>query len=366
MSLLSKESKISAYRPGEWVGTLARVAAENGHPVSLYIKNPESLKRFREDHVVDRLPGIKMPPNVTASSDLEEVLNGAEGLIFGPPSKHYRRSAEEVMPWMSTRTRLLSVTKGLEPGTSMRMSQVLFDVAPSLEFRSAFLSGPNLAKEVGRRIETGTVIASNDADLEVARHFKQVLSNSKLKVLLNPDVIGVELGGALKNPYSIAAGIEAGLAGRRGISANRHSLLFVSSLAEMITIGEALGADPITFAGYSGVGDLELGFKGVTRNFRVGIELAKRKTRMEILALGFLAEGLTTLPPLYELVNKLGIEAPILKALYGVVFEELRITEAIKQFMNMDVQDEYLGTRSIKFYLGRLGLRIKQTLPFIQ
>lgn len=354
--MTSNEYKIAAIPAGEWVTALATVAAQNGHKVALYIKNPESLKRFRKNHVVDRLPGIKMPDNVTASSDLDEVLDGVKGIIFGPPSDHYRELAEEVIPRLGSRTEVLSVTKGLEPGTSLRTSQVLFEIDPSLEFHSAFLSGPNLAREVVRNVETGTVIASNDGDLVIADHFKQVLGNSKFKVFLNSDVIGVELGGTLKNPYSIAAGIEAGLARRRGVSGNRHSLLFAGSLGEIIRIGEALGADPMTFTGLSGVGDLELGFSGKTRNFKIGEKIARYRKREDILTTGILAEGLNTLPPLYNLVIELGVKAPILKAIYGVIFENLRIQDGIRQFMDIDVKDECLGIRRTEFYLGRTEL----------
>lgn len=361
----STENKIAAIRPGEWVSTLSKVVAGNGHPVTFYLKEPEALERFRKTRIVDRLPGVRMPENVTASSDLDEVLDGAKRVIIGPSSIHYRELAQEIAPRLDSKAEILSVTKGLEPGTSLRMSQVLLEVDPTLEFRSAFLSGPNLAREVVKRVETVTVVTSCDADLVVANHFKEILGNSRFKVIPNPDVIGVELGGALKNPYSIAAGIEGYFAGRWGVAGNRHSALLTASMAEIIKIGEALGADPMTFMGYSGLGDLELGFMGKTRNFELGTKLARRINRERILASGVLYEGLNTLPPLYDLVNKLGIEAPILNALYGVVFEGMKIQDAIKQFMNMDAKDEYLGRRSPAFYARRIGSRVKQVIHLI-
>lgn len=359
MSISSKELKIVTIRPGQWAGALSKVVAENGYPVTFYLKDPEAVERFKRTGELDRLPGVRMPGNVTASSNLDEVLDGATRVILGSDSVHYRGLVQEVAPRLDPRTEILSVTKGLESGTGLRMSQVLGEVDDALRLRSAFLSGPNLAREVVRRVETGTVIASYDPDLIVANHFKKILANPRLKVITNPDVVGVELGGTLKNPYSIAAGMEAYFAGRRGVSGNRHALLLTASLAEMMRIGVALGADPMTFIGLSGLGDLELGFSGKTRNFELGKKIASRRTREQILREGILYEGLNTLPPLHDLVIKLGIEAPILKALYKVVFEGMKIQEGVRQFMDMDVEDRYRG-RGLGFDFGRFGARLRQ------
>ncbi len=366
---MTSSEKIAAVPAGEWVSTLSKVVSDNGYPVELWIRNPESLTRFQKTHTlviersgVERLT-IKMPENVTASADLDGVLDGAKRIIYGPDSVHYRELAEKVAPRLGPKAELLSVTKGLEQGTSLRMSQVLLEVDPSLEFRSAYLSGPTLAKEVVKRVETSTAIASYDADLQVSERFKKILSNSRFRVVPNPDVIGVELGGALKNIYSMAAGIEAYFAGRRGVAGNRHAMLLTASLAEMVKIGEALGAEPMTFTGLSGLGDLELGFMGKTRNFDVGSQLARRKTREQIQSRGILYEGLNTLPAIYDLVQERGIDAPIVRALYGLVFEEMKILDAVNQFMDMDVKDEYSGRRSLRFNVGRVFSRVRQTIP---
>jgi glycerol-3-phosphate dehydrogenase (NAD(P)+) len=259
------------------------------------------------------LPGINLPESLSASSNLASVVDAAELVLMVVPSEFSRSAYRDVHPLAPPGAALVSATKGLETGTLLRMSEVAAQEAPGR--RVAVLSGPSFALEVARELPTALVVASADAAL--AESVQKALSTRALRVYRSDDVVGVELGGALKNVIAIAAGISDGL----GLGDNAKAALITRGLSEMARLGEACGARGETFSGLAGMGDLIVTcFSRYSRNRRAGELIAQGlspdEAREEI---GMVVEGLTTAPVLRDLSRRLGVELPITEAICEVL-----------------------------------------------
>jgi len=304
---------------GSWGTALAILAARRGHSVVVWSHEPDvahAIAEGRENPVY--LPGFSIPRSVRATTALEEALEGVDVVIVALPSHVCRAMYERARPLLHPRVLIVSATKGIEVETQMRMSEVLRDVLREwFEPRVVVLSGPSFAQEVARGDPTAVVAASYP--LEHSERIQHLLSGPSFRIYTSPDVIGVEVGGAVKNIIAIGAGVVTGL----GWGNNSVAALITRGLAEMTRLVLALGGRVETMAGLAGVGDLVLTCTGpLSRNRQVGIELGRGRKLPEILAgMRQVAEGIRTTRAVYALSQRLGVEMPITASIHALLYE---------------------------------------------
>jgi glycerol-3-phosphate dehydrogenase (NAD(P)+) len=332
------DSPVAIVGAGSWGTALAALLGREGRRVRLWARRPEmaqSLRLRRENQ--QYLAGVTLPDPVEPHHDLACALEGAQTVVLAVPSRGMRETVRALRPHLKPQHTLISAAKGLEHHTGLRMTEVIAQELPAQWGASAAcLSGPNLAAEVAAGIATTTVIASTDAEL--ARRAQRLFMCPTFRVYTNPDVIGVELGGALKNVIAIGAGINDGL----GFGDNTKAALVTRGLAEMTRLGVALGAAPETFMGLSGIGDLVATCASRrSRNHYVGYRLALGRTLDEILSgMDMIAEGVPTTEAAVRLAHATGVEMPITRAVHAVLFEELRPLDAVRELMLREARDE--------------------------
>jgi glycerol-3-phosphate dehydrogenase (NAD(P)+) len=321
-------SKISVIGGGSFGTVIANITAENGYHVSFWMRNEsqaEQLNLTRENS--QYLPNYRLNERIVATSDMADAVKGS-GLIFvAVPSSSFRHVVRDMVPHISEDTVLVSTTKGIESGSFDMMTQILNQEAPKAKV--GVLSGPNLAMEIAKKDPTGTVIASSDE--QVRKLVKSALKSKYFRVYSNNDMFGVELGGSLKNIYAIIAGIAAAL----GMGHNTNSMLVTRALTEMARFGKELGADPMTFLGLAGVGDLVVTCSTpLSRNYRIGLALGKGTPLEEAVAeLGQVAEGVNTVKLVQEKAEELGVYMPLASGLYKIIYENDSIENIISSFM---------------------------------
>ncbi|MDD2234000.1 MAG: NAD(P)H-dependent glycerol-3-phosphate dehydrogenase [Desulfitobacteriaceae bacterium] len=318
--------KIAVYGAGSWGTALAVVLARAGNKTVLIGRSPEKMKAIQGSRRNEQyLPGIVLPDNLEISSDLTKLA--AEMVILSVPSQSVRAAACLLKPYLRPGTILVNTAKGLEEGTQMRLSQVIAAVLP--DFPVTVLSGPSHAEEVVRDMPTTVVAAA--ADLQIARKVQDLVMTPLFRIYTNPDIIGVELGGALKNVIALCTGIASGL----GLGDNTKAALMTRGLAEITRLGVALGGNPLTFAGLSGLGDLIVTCTSVhSRNWRAGAALGKGKPLDEVLQeVGMVVEGVRTTRIVYELGRSQGISMPISEKAYEVLFEQKNPHLAVRELM---------------------------------
>lgn len=333
-------SEIAVIGGGAWGTGLAIVLGRKGsHGVRLWAHEKEvcesiALRRVNEQF----LPGQRIPESVTAKSDLGEALAGATIVVSVMPSQHCRALFERMHPHLRAETVIVSATKGLEENSLLRMSEVITQVLGSGQRpRVGALSGPTFAKEVARGDPTAITIASQDGDL--ARQVQEEFSDPRFRVYTNADVVGVELGGALKNIVAIAAGICAGL----GLGHNSTAALITRGLAEMTRLAVACGGNAGTMAGLAGLGDLVLTCTGgLSRNRSVGVELGKGHKLPQILAgmHGMVAEGVFTTTAAVGLARARGVDMPITEQMHAILHQGKAPGEAIHELMTRSGKSE--------------------------
>ncbi|HSK94877.1 MAG TPA: NAD(P)H-dependent glycerol-3-phosphate dehydrogenase [Candidatus Angelobacter sp.] len=324
---------------GAWGTTLAVLLADAQRPVSLWTRSAESAERLAHARSNERyLPGVTFPPNLRVVTDDAYLAEPHRFYVLAVPSEHLRATVRALGPSLHPGAPILSVVKGIEEGTRLRMSEVIGAELP--DRRVAVLSGPNLAREIAAGKPAGSVIASADADL--AGDLAAVLSSDRFRVYTNPDVIGVELGGALKNVIALAAGMVDGL----GFGDSAKAGIITRGLAEMTRLGVAAGAHPLTFAGLAGVGDLiATCMSPLSRNRRAGELIASGVSWPEAAGqLPGVAEGVATVTGALELAAAHGVELPIAEQVRAVVFEHRPPMEAVAALMARSPKDE-LGSR---------------------
>ena len=317
---------------GAWGATLAIVAARQGHAVRLWARTQQEADTLAADREQARfLPDAPFPDELRVTASTHDALGDADLVIIAPPSRFFRRNVRRVRDSIAERAIIVSATKGLELDSGKRMSQILDEeLPPALRSRVCVLSGPNLAREIIDERPASTVIASRDAD--AARAAQSIINSPRFRVYTNDDVVGVEFGGALKNIIALGAGACEGM----GLGDNAKAAFVTRGLAEMVRLGVAAGAQPETFAGIAGFGDLiATCYSNLSRNYRVGLALAEGRTLEEAVESlgGQVAEGVGTTSAALEMAHALGVEAPIAAATARVLFDGASPQDALLELM---------------------------------
>ncbi|HEX5774111.1 MAG TPA: NAD(P)H-dependent glycerol-3-phosphate dehydrogenase [Geomobilimonas sp.] len=330
--------KIGVIGAGSWGTTLANLLAKKGHEVTLWAYEPELVEEMGRTGVNGLfLPGITLDPKLRYTKDLAEAARGKGMVLCVAPSQVVRKVIAQLLPSLATDAVIVSASKGIELETLLTVSQVYEELLPPEIYRNfAVISGPSFAREVALEMPTAVVAAA--ADDQVARRVQQAFSTPYFRLYTNRDVVGVELGGAIKNVIAIAAGISDGL----GFGCNTRAALITRGLAEMSRLGRAMGAEAATFAGLAGMGDLVLTCTGdLSRNRTVGMELGKGRMLAKILGeMRMVAEGVKTTESAHALARRLGIDMPITAKVYEVLYEDKPARSAVIELMGRDLKAE--------------------------
>jgi len=328
---LKKEYRVAVLGGGSFGTAMANIIADKVDDTRLWMRNEARAKTINETHVnADYLPDTPLNENLKAVTDLAEAVSDCDVVFMAVPSKSSREVAMQVAPYLREGSAVISTTKGIEADTFMLMSEVLQEVLPQCKI--GVLSGPNLAKEIAERHISGTVVASPHP--EVRSLVQDLLQRSYFRVYDGDDMYGVELAGALKNIYAIISGV----AGALGVGANTQGILLTRSLAEMGRFAVKKGANPLTFLGLAGVGDLFVTCTStLSRNYRVGYALGQGQSLDEVVAeLGQVAEGVNTLKLVKQQADKENIYMPLVEALHAVIYERAAIGDVVGTMMSAE------------------------------
>jgi glycerol-3-phosphate dehydrogenase (NAD(P)+) len=328
-------TRVGVLGAGSWGTTLADLLARKGFEVRLWAREPEVVASINETHENSVfLEGAALHPSLRAVADPAAAVQDADVVVSAAPSHAVRSVLSQARSAIAPGTLLVSATKGIEPDTLALMSEVLDEVVPSA--RLSVLSGPSFAREVCEGQPTAVVAAARDAAAALAA--QEVFATPRFRVYTNPDVIGVELAGALKNVIAIAAGMLEGL----GLAYNPRAALVTRGLAEITRLGLAMGADARTFAGLAGMGDLILTTTGnLSRNRGLGMALAEGRTLKEYRSTHrSVAEGANTSRAAAELARRKGVEMPITENVYQILFEGKSPRESVEELMGRDLKAE--------------------------
>lgn len=335
--------KTAVVGAGSWGTALATVLAKGGHDPLLWCRSPELSAQINADHTTSYLPEVELPVNLSATSRLED-LSDARVILMVTPSKAMAEVAMNLAKvGIHDDTVLLSCTKGIELETGRRMSQILADDFPNNAI--GVLSGPNHAEEVSRELPTATTIAA--ADEVTAKRLQELFTLPWFRSYTTTDVAGVELGGAIKNVFAIAGGIVEGM----NLGDNAKAALVTRGLAELARLGVALGGEPGTFQGLSGVGDLVVTcYSELSRNHRVGRGLGEGKSLDDVVAsMGqSVAEGVPNTRSIYGEARRLGVPTPIIDQVYAVIYEEKPPAAALADLFTRDPRPEIDGTAMLR------------------
>jgi glycerol-3-phosphate dehydrogenase (NAD(P)+) len=333
--------RVAVVGAGAWGTTLAILLAGSGRPVTLWAHTTEAATALAAERENRRyLPGVPLPAEVNATGHDAELGGEHRAVVFAVPSAHVRETARRLAPALEGAAPVLSVVKGIEEGSQRRMSQIIQAELPGRSV--AVLSGPNLAREIAAGKPAGSVIASDDDEL--ARDMAALMAGDRFRVYTNPDVIGVELCGALKNVIALAAGLVDGL--RLGDSAK--AAIITRGLAEMTRLGVAAGANPLTFAGLAGVGDLiATCMSPLSRNRQAGELMASGMTWTDASTrLTGVAEGVATVRGALALAAAHAVELPIADQVAAVVHEGRSPMDAVAELMSREPKGELAGLES--------------------
>lgn len=330
--------KVAVLGAGSWGTALAKVLVENGHDVRIWGNNPEQLEQMNRTHENPHyLPHIQLPKELKAVVDLKEAVEDVDAVLFVVPTKAMRSVAQQLITVLNTKPVIIHASKGLELGTHKRLSQVLAEEIPSQQRQAiAVLSGPSHAEEVA--VGDITTITSACEDMKVAEFVQKLFNNHYFRIYTNADVKGVEIGAALKNIIAIGAGAIHGL----GYGDDAKAALMTRGLAEITRFGVALGANPLTFMGLSGVGDLIVTCTSVhSRNWRCGNQLGQGKSLEEILEhMGMIVEGVSTTKAVKELAEEMHVSMPITETIYDVLYNHVDPKVAVQNLMLRDMRSE--------------------------
>jgi glycerol-3-phosphate dehydrogenase (NAD(P)+) len=331
-------SGIGVVGAGGWGTTLAKVLAEKGEQVVLWCHGADSFRQIadkRENQTY--LPGIALPPNIEVTQSLDEAVESKFLVICAVPSHAVRQVFTKSAAKIEPETMLLCGTKGIEEGSLKTMGELLFEIlGPERKTRHAFLSGPTFAIEVARRLPAAVTVAAYDEG--VAKTIQEIFSTQNFRVYTSPDIVGVQMGGVVKNVIAIAAGISDGLS----LGQNARAALITRGLAEMTRLAVRMGADPMTLAGLPGLGDLILTCTGdLSRNRTVGLQIASGKSLQEITAsTRTVAEGVRNTRSLHSLAARLRIEMPIVDQMYQVLYAGKKPGAAVRDLMQRSLKPE--------------------------
>lgn len=333
--------RVAVLGGGSFGTVIGNLVARNGHRICLWLRNPErvaAINSLRENS--EYLPGYRLDSRLRATTGLKQAVRDVDILFVAVPSHSFREISRAVAPLVSPHTVLVSLTKGIEPGGFRLMSEILREEMP--DNPRAVLSGPNLAGEIAAGHLTGSVVASADDSINATLH--DLLHSERFLVYASQDMYGVELGGALKNVYAILAGLGAAL----DFGENTIGMLLTRSLAEMSRFAVQLGANPMTFLGLAGVGDLFVTCSSpLSRNYRIGYAVGKGEPLDEVLAgMDQVAEGINTLELLKTEADRRGVQMPLVNGLYGILHQQRPISEMFDDMMGSE------QSRDVEFVLG--------------
>jgi glycerol-3-phosphate dehydrogenase (NAD(P)+) len=332
------DTRIGVVGGGSWGTALASLLASKGYRVDWWIYEPDlclQIQNTRENSVF--LPGITLPENLNASNSLAEVVREKQMVCMVVPSHVVRSIAGQLADYLSSSAIVISASKGIENETLLTMSGVIRQAIAGLgQDRLAVLSGPSFAVEVARGVPT--VVTAAASNLDCAQQVQRVFATPAFRVYANDDIIGVELGGAVKNVIAIAAGMVDGL----GLGLNTRAALITRGLAEITRLGKSMGANPNTLFGSAGLGDLVLTCTGnLSRNHTVGKKIGQgMKLQQVLMDMRMVAEGVKTAHSVYNLARRMNVEMPICEAVYQILHEEISPQEAVYQLMTRDLKNE--------------------------
>lgn len=329
-------AKAGVIGSGSWGTALARVLSKNGHEVTLWSRREEESRMLREEREnKSKLPGVKLPDDILCTTDLEQTVEGKDILVLATASPSIRSMAKKMAPYVTAGQLIVDVSKGIEESTLMILTDVIAQEIP--QCRAAVLSGPSHAEEVGRDIPTTVVAGAKDR--ETAEYIQNLFMNKVFRVYTSPDMLGIELGGALKNVIALAAGAADGL----GCGDNTKAALITRGIAEMSRLGVAMGGHIETFNGLTGIGDLIVTCASMhSRNRRAGILIGQGKTMQEAMdEVKMVVEGVNSAKAAKTLAEKYGIDMPIVQEVNKVLFEDKPAREALADLMLRDKKIEH-------------------------
>jgi len=330
-------SYIAVIGGGSWGTTLACLLTEKGYDVSLWVHDKTLADRIRETRInINYLPDTIIPEGVRITNSIEEALKRARYILNAVPAQYVRDVFSAGFTYVLEEAAIISLTKGIERGTLLTASSVLKELS---DYTIAVLSGPSFAKEVMKKLPAAVTLAIKDRNS--GHLLQEVFNMSNFRVYTHDDIIGVEIGGALKNVMAIASGISDSL----GLGNNARASLITRGLAEMTRLGVAMGAQERTFSGLSGIGDLVLTCTSLlSRNYTVGIQLGQGMKIKDILKqTKYIAEGVTTAESAYELAKKYKVEMPIVEQVYKVIYEDKDPQQAVRSLMERSLKTEFYG-----------------------
>jgi glycerol-3-phosphate dehydrogenase (NAD(P)+) len=332
------EMRTAVLGAGSWGTALAKLLADQGYPTRLWARRKpmaDAIQGERENQAY--LPGFALPDTLEATSDLGRALEGADLIVCVVPTHGLREVLQEAAPLFGTKAPIVSATKGIENDSLMLVSEMFEDVLPESQHRQlAYLGGPSFAKEVAANLPTAVSVAGHDANVVAVA--QEAFTTDRFRVYSTEDVVGVELGGALKNVVAIAAGIGDGL----GFGHNTRAGLITRGLAEISRLAIAKGANPLTLAGLSGMGDLVLTCTGdLSRNRNVGLQIGQGKSLKEILgSMQMVAEGVRTAKSAKNLSDRLDVDMPITREVHAMLYEDKPPLKAVVDLMTRPMRAE--------------------------
>jgi glycerol-3-phosphate dehydrogenase (NAD(P)+) len=338
--VLRQDPKVAVVGAGSWGTAFATIPAEKGVETVLWARRAELADEINARHTNSPyLPEMELPPSLTATPDLEKALHDADVVVMAVPSHAFRSVFQQAGPLIEGEPPLVSLTKGIEQHTLARMTQVMSELAGVAPDRLAVVSGPNLAKEVMRRMPSASVVAC--ADDERATALQGLFMAPFFRVYTNPDVVGCELSGAMKNVIAIAAGIADGM----GFGDNSRASLITRGLAEVARLGVKLGGNPLTFAGLAGMGDLVATcISKLSRNRHIGEELGRGRKLDEIVAeMNMVAEGIKTSRAVLALAQREGVDVPLCEHVVKVLYEGVAPADMVLSLMLRSAKPELHG-----------------------
>ncbi len=328
-------AKVSVIGAGSWGTALASLLCKNGHEVTLWsiVEAEVEMLREKREHV-DKLPGVKLSESMEITTDLQKAVRGAELMVLAVPSPFTRSTARKMAPLVEKGQLIVNVAKGIEESTLMTLTDIIEEEIPGC--RAAVLSGPSHAEEVGRGLPTTVVAGARDR--ETAEFIQNIFMNQVFRVYTSPDMLGIELGGALKNVIALAAGIADGL----GYGDNTKAALITRGIVEMSRIGVACGGRIETFQGLTGIGDLIVTCASVhSRNRKAGYLMGQGKTMKEAMdEVKMVVEGVYSAKAAVALARKYHVEIPIIEQVHAVLFEDKSAREAVAGLMVRDKKVE--------------------------
>ena len=333
-----EKQKVAVLGPGSWGTALSQVLNDNGHEVRIWGNLEDQIDEINEKHTNSRyFKDIVLDEKIKGYKDLAEALEGVDAVLFVVPTKVTRLVAKQVAAVLDHKVVVMHASKGLEPDTHERLSTILEEEIPAeLRSKIVVVSGPSHAEET--IVRDITLISAASKDLDAAKYVQNLFSNRYFRLYTNNDVIGVETAGALKNIIAVGAGALHGL----GYGDNAKAAIIARGLTEITRLGVAMGANPLTYSGLSGVGDLIVTGTSIhSRNWRAGDALGRGEKLEDIERnMGMVIEGISTTKAAYELAQELGVYMPITNAIYSVIYQGASIDEAIKGIMSGEFRHE--------------------------